>query len=349
MLPFDLPQVSRGFAALDPGARAAGRGAALGAARAVGEVLGHEVSIAGTPRPTAQAEGAAVHRLAVELAALPGLALLEVEPLLVVRLVELLCAPGAPPPAAAALTPLEETALELLVLAAIDGARQVPAVEERLAPRLARGVPPGGTRPAGSALALDLAVAAGPVRGRARLLLPPAAVLALRAPAALEEPLASCPLFASLRAGAAPLSAEELASLAPGDVVLTDPPPDGRHRLVFPGGLTAVGPVAGGALTVEWTEMDDRLAEIPVTLEVELARVPLTLADLARLEPGATLPLCLDQRGLVTLRLGERALARGELVDVDGAVGVRILSMEGRCAPAPAPATGGAPGGEVAP
>lgn len=349
MLPFDLPQVSRGFAALDPGARAAGREAALGAARAVGEVLGFQVSLAGLARPAVPAEGVAMHRMAVELAALPGTALVEVEPLLVARLVDLLCAAGAPPPGAAALTPLEETALELLILAAIDGARQVPVIDERLAPRLARGAPPDGTRPAGSPLVVDLEVAAGPVRGRARLLLPPAAALALRPPAVLEEPLASFPLFASLRGGRAPLTAAELAALAPGDVVLTDPPPDGRHRLVFPGGLTAVGPVAGGALTVERTEMDDRLAEIPVTLEVELARVPLTLADLARLEPGSTLPLCLDRRGLVTLRLGERALARGELVDVDGAVGVRILSMELRWNPAPARAADEPPGDGVTP
>jgi len=61
-------------------------------------------------------------------------------------------------------------------------------------------------------------------------------------------------------------------------------------------------------------------------------------ADLARLVPGGTLPLHLDQRGLVTLRLGERALARGELVDVDGAVGVRILSMELAWPPAASPA-----------
>jgi type III secretion protein Q len=30
----------------------------------------------------------------------------------------------------------------------------------------------------------------------------------------------------------------------------------------------------------------------------------------------------------VVLRVGERAIGRGELVDVDGAVGVRILSLE---------------------
>jgi type III secretion protein Q len=61
---------------------------------------------------------------------------------------------------------------------------------------------------------------------------------------------------------------------------------------------------------------------------VELPRVPLTLSDLARLTPGSTLPVQLDKRGLVTLRIGERALGRGELVEIDGAVGVRVLSLE---------------------
>jgi type III secretion protein Q len=323
MLPFDLPAVSRGFAELDAGARQAGAEAAEAAGRAIGEVLGLPVQLSGRPRPAAASSGTAVARLAIELAALPGGALLEVEPLLVTRLVAALSGGGEPAPAAAELTPVEASALELLVLAAIDGAAGVPAVAERLAPRLVREVAPPP-----SPLAVDLEVTAGALRGRARLLLPPAAVRALAGPAALAEPLVTFPLFASLRAGAAPLLPEELAALAPGDVVLIDPPPEGCHRLVFPGGFTAEGPVADGALTVERLPMDERLAEIPVLLEVELARVPLTLADVARLAPGATLPLHLDRRGLVTLRLGERAVARGELVEVDGAVGVRVLSME---------------------
>lgn len=74
--------------------------------------------------------------------------------------------------------------------------------------------------------------------------------------------------------------------------------------------------------------MTDRNAQLPVTLEVELARVEITLADLSRLEPGMALPLGVDRRGLVTIRAGERPVARGELVDLDGAVGVRILSLE---------------------
>ena len=57
-------------------------------------------------------------------------------------------------------------------------------------------------------------------------------------------------------------------------------------------------------------------------------RLEVTLADIARLEPGAALPLAVDRRGIVTLRIGERAVARGELVDIEGAVGVRILSVE---------------------
>lgn len=73
--------------------------------------------------------------------------------------------------------------------------------------------------------------------------------------------------------------------------------------------------------------MTDIAAAVPVLLEVELARVSLPLTDLARLEPGAALPLAIDRRGLVTLRLGDREVAKGELVDVEGTVGVRILSM----------------------
>jgi len=322
-MPFDLPACSRGYAALGPGARAAGAAAAAGAARALGEVLGLEVRLTGRPRPGVDAPGAAVAALPIELAALPAGARLEVEASLVARLVAQLAGDVIGAPGAAALTPLEASALELLALAAIDGAAGVEAVGERLAPRLARSAPAPG-----SALAVEVEVEAGAVRGRARLLLPPAAVEALAGPPGLPEPLLAFPLFASLRAGAAPLLPEELAALAPGDVVLVDPPPGGRHRLRFPGGFTAEGPLADGALTVEVTSMDERLAEIPVVLEVELARVPLTLADLARLAPGSTLPVCLDRRGLVTLRLGERAVARGELVDVEGAVGVRVLALE---------------------
>ena len=322
-LPFRLPRVSRGFAALDEGARAIGGEAASAAARAMAEVLGVEVTLVGSARPTVAAPARPLIQLAVELGALPGSALLEVEPALVARLVGLVSGGGEPVVGATGLTALEASTLELLVLAAVDGVAGLPAVAERLAPRLVRDAPPPR-----SPLAIDLELAAGGVSGRARLLLPPAAVLALAGDAPPGEALAAFPVFASLRGGTAPLLPAELGALAPGDVVLADPPPPGRHRLVFPGGFTAVGTVSDGTFHLEATTMETPLAQIPILVEVELERVPLTLGDLSRLAPGATLPVRLDPRGLVTLRIGERPLGRGELVEIDGAVGVRVLSLE---------------------
>lgn len=322
-LPFDLPPLSRGFAALDRGARATGAEAAAAAARAMAEVLGVEVVLVGSARPVAAAPARPLIQLAIELGALPGSALLEVEPALVARLVSLVSGGGEPAVGATALTPLEESALELLVLAAIDGAAELDPIAERLAPRLVRGAPPPL-----SPLAIDLELSAGGVSGRARLHLPPAAVAALAGPPELAEPLLAFPIFASLRGGTAPLLPAELRALAPGDVVLADPPPVGRHRLVFPGGFTAVGTVSDGSFFLEATSMETPMAQVPILVDVELARVPLTLSDLSRLTPGATLPVRLDKRGLVTLRVGERPLGRGELVEIDGAVGVRVLSLE---------------------
>jgi type III secretion protein Q len=65
----------------------------------------------------------------------------------------------------------------------------------------------------------------------------------------------------------------------------------------------------------------------PVLVEVELATVAVPFRDLARIAPGAVLPLGIDRSGRVTLRIGEPAQARRELVEVDGAVGVRIGSL----------------------
>jgi type III secretion protein Q len=296
---------------------------AAAAARALSGVLGVEVTLNGTARPVAAAPTRPLLVLAIELAALPGAALLEVEPGLVARLVALVS--GAPEPAAGAteLTPMEASALDLLVLAALDGVALVEPIAERLAPRLVREAAAPH-----SPLAIDITLEAGPVRGRARLLLPPAAVQALASPPELREPLTAFPLFASLRGGSAPLRPDELRALSPGDVVLADSPPEGRLRLCFPGGFTAIGTLADGAFLVETTIMESPLAQVPILLDVELARVPLTLSDLSRLTPGSTLPVQLDRRGLVTLRIGERPLGRGELVEIDGAVGVRILSLE---------------------
>jgi len=322
-LPFDLPALSRGFSDVSPSARALGVEAAGVAARSLSSLLGREVAIRGRALPGAPLSRDPTARRTVELGAVPAAAAVEIEPALVARLVDALAGGPGRIEGAGSLTPVEAAALDLFLAAALDGACSVAAIESGLAPRLARD----GAE-VSSPLAVELEVVAGEIAGRARLLLPAAAVRALRGEDAPAKGGGSLRLPASLRGGSAALTPGELDALSPGDVVLLDPPGDGLELLVLPGGMRASGRCADGFFNVEETTMTDRNAGLPVTLEVELARVEISLADLARLEPGMALPLGVDRRGLVTLRAGERAIARGELVELEGAVGVRILSIE---------------------
>ncbi|HZY02981.1 MAG TPA: FliM/FliN family flagellar motor switch protein [Anaeromyxobacteraceae bacterium] len=321
MLPFDLPRLTRGYAELTAGAAAAGAAAAAAVSAALEKRLGMPVSVSGRPLPGADA-GPAGARLALDLSALPGQAILEVDASLVARLVDRLAGGPGEAPVAAAPTPIESSVLELLALLALDAAAADEAVARVLSPRLARGgaVPES---PLAVALELDL----GGLRGRGRLLLPHAAVRALAGPPAVPETLATLAVPASLRSGSSAVAAEELALLSPGDALLLDAAPSERGHLVLPGGFRLSGPLDEEGFHVEEMAMTEHAAAAPVTIEVELARVTLTLGQLARLAPGAALPLHLDRRGLVTLRAGERCLARGELVDVEGAVGVRITAV----------------------
>jgi hypothetical protein len=324
-LPFDLPGLSRGYAALTPAARALGSECAASVARSLSAVIGRELRVEGRAVPAAPAPRAAAARLAIELGALPGRAVLEVEAALVVRLVDVLAGGTGGGATAAALTPVEAGALDLLALAAIDGACAVGPIEERLAPRLSAGADadvPG-------ALAIELRLEAGELSGRARLLLPAAAVSSLAGSGPPGESGGPARLPASLRSGSATLSPDELAALAPGDVVVIEPADGGLEDLVLPGGARLRGRRDGDAFTVEEVLVSQSPAQLPIVLEVEFARLEISAAELARLAPGAVWTLPVDRRGLVTLRAGERAVARGELVDVEGAVGVRVLSVEG--------------------
>ncbi|HSN91260.1 MAG TPA: type III secretion system cytoplasmic ring protein SctQ [Anaeromyxobacteraceae bacterium] len=325
-LPFDLPTLSRGYAELGRGSRAVGARAAEGAARALSHLLGCPVAIEGRALPGSDGGGLGCGQLGIALGAIPSAGALEVEAGLVARLVDRLAGGPGESAAATALTPLEQSALELFALAALEGAcRAAPEIDERAAPRLARTA--GGSR---SPLLVDVRITFGEASGRALLRLPPEAVRALGGATLVGDLPAGLCATASLRSGWTRLEPEEIDALAFGDVVLLDQPPGGRHVLAFPGGLRAAGRLEDDSLHVEETSVADQRTQIPVTLEVELARFPVPLADLARLETGAVLPLPVDRRGLVVLRAGDHAIARGELVDVDGSVGVRILSLEGQ-------------------
>jgi type III secretion protein Q len=77
----------------------------------------------------------------------------------------------------------------------------------------------------------------------------------------------------------------------------------------------------------EVTHVDPALSELPVELEVELARVPLSLAELGALRPGAVLPLRVNAGDPVLLRAGDRRIGRAELVEVEGEVAARVLEL----------------------
>jgi flagellar motor switch protein FliM len=71
----------------------------------------------------------------------------------------------------------------------------------------------------------------------------------------------------------------------------------------------------------------DIAADAPLELSIELARFSLTLGELQRTRPGDVLVTGRAIGESVTLRVAGRAIAQGDLVDVDGEVGLRITSF----------------------
>lgn len=73
--------------------------------------------------------------------------------------------------------------------------------------------------------------------------------------------------------------------------------------------------------------MLEAAGDVPVELVVELARFEMPLAEIAALAPGEVLGTGRALGERVLLRAGDRVVATGELVDVEGELGVRVLSL----------------------
>jgi type III secretion system YscQ/HrcQ family protein len=181
--------------------------------------------------------------------------------------------------------------------------------------------------------------------------LPPAEPSA-RAPVALG----SLPISLRLFRGYARLTGDELARLAAGDAVLLDDAVmDGellaealgssrtllRCRLdgttvvvqeVVPrraaGARATSGESEGNAMSRSEAEMSlERVGDVEVELTVDVARLRLRLGELARIRPGEVLGTVVDVGERVRLRAGELDVAEGELVDVDGKLGVLVTKV----------------------
>lgn len=64
---------------------------------------------------------------------------------------------------------------------------------------------------------------------------------------------------------------------------------------------------------------------MPVTLDFTLGHVRTTLAELDTLGAGSVLTLADGSPACVTIGAGGQVLGRGEAVEVDGRLGVRIV------------------------
>ncbi|MBX3275506.1 MAG: type III secretion system cytoplasmic ring protein SctQ [Sandaracinaceae bacterium] len=204
----------------------------------------------------------------------------------------------------------------------------------------------------GPRLVWPLELAIGDVTGRGALWLPEPAGVGVAPPRAAAAWL---PLRCVVDAGEATLPAAEIAALRAGDVLVPDRLTIDREGL----GTVRLRPLGSGltwvlrsdgALTLERIEHDAlpptrgrrqrteermseetiaKLGETPITLHVEVARVELTLGDVAGLSVGEVLRTGRTLSERVTLRAGDRAVAYGELVDVEGELGVQITEVVG--------------------
>jgi type III secretion system YscQ/HrcQ family protein len=232
--------------------------------------------------------------------------------------------------------PSSEAVIELLLLAALERANrdlafpfQFSLGRFRRGPRIA-----SGARGIALAAVLDLAG----IRGALRVFLP---FELLRRMEERWQPRRSETLEAQatwrfpFRVGYVDLTTEERRSIEVGDILLYS----GAPALLCPGedrkGFEAEW---DGAAQVRLRESFDRrmcMAEaggplsfddLPVRVQVLMDEHELTLAQASRLAPGAVLDLDRDPRDPVRLAVNGRLVGTGELTEVEGRLGVRIVS-----------------------
>lgn len=208
-------------------------------------------------------------------------------------------------------------------------------------------------------IAIELRV--GEVTGLGAVFVSLAALPSLPARAASIDP--SWPVRASLRVGRAHLSEKAVAALAPGDVLVPDElgldpriarsgcgelvigRSSRRFELALEAGAWRVVRVIGSPAPraphrprrrkdapMQPTDTDTResLSDVEIELSIELARLEMPVAEVAALAPGTVVTTGRLVGERVAVRAGERVIAWGEIVDVEGEVGVRITEIPTR-------------------
>ncbi|MFY0529954.1 type III secretion system cytoplasmic ring protein SctQ [Archangium gephyra] len=88
-------------------------------------------------------------------------------------------------------------------------------------------------------------------------------------------------------------------------------------------------PLAESGAVDDRMDSGDLLGDIPLQISVELARVPVTAEQVVALRVGQVVELRRAPGEPVDLSVNGKVIARGELVEIEGQLGVRVLSLAG--------------------
>ncbi len=246
------------------------------------------------------------------------------------------------------LTPVEEAALGWVLLSALAEARADAALgaftPRLIAVTLDRAAALAHLEGHRRHLVTQLELQLGDTRAQGRLMVPAlwlqAKLNALpeEAPPALLPQVGDARMPVRVRAGRSIIPRSEAAALSRGDTLLIGDLAlehgalRGGARLVGPsfelrGSLVEAGlSIITHPLTEEST-MSSNEQSIAVEVEIELQRLRLPLHQLGAIKPGAVVPLHINAAQHVVVRIGDKAVAKAELVDIEGEVGARIVAM----------------------
>jgi type III secretion protein Q len=254
-------------------------------------------------------------------------------------------------PSPLTLTRIEEAAFGWLLLSTLSALRGHGAIATRYAPRLLsfhtdRGPVLELLDARRRHVGIELNVTLGDQHGHARLLVPAlwlqstVSALPVEAPAELVPQVGAATLEAQCCLGRTELEAADAAALEPGDVVVFKDVTSVDGALRGPARLTTstfelFGGVGADGFTLtrasERSPLEPRMSTVDpslsVDVEIELARLRLPLSQLATLRPGGVLPLHVNAAQTVIIRVGDKPVAKAELVEIEGEIGARILSL----------------------
>jgi flagellar motor switch/type III secretory pathway protein FliN len=192
---------------------------------------------------------------------------------------------------------------------------------------IAGEVVPGGDGRGELSVALDVMLGDLPLaielRGSAlELRVPPARLPGWAAHATLDVPVV---------VGRCALPAEAVGRLAVRDIITLDRPAGDAELVIFGGavGLRAAPNAVSAAALTGYVPRDMSLPDdAHVELTVALGTTQMSLRQVLDLAVGQVVQLNRPLAGPFELRAAGRVVGRGELVDVDGELGVRIVSIE---------------------